>query len=285
MSICPMRRWPFSPPAGATASSIGSLAPMDALITGYPDLAAAIPPAHLEPSALRRHPLPRSTGPGGGPGSLVAVAGGTWVTIVVAHTRDERLHSPADIFANAFLPVPARGLVAGGPDLVRRAPGAGAAGSPSSGWSAIASPTDLTPDRRARRRPRCGSSWTALNRFMERLQANLALMQTFLADAAHQIRTPLATLRAQADLAVEEDDPASLRAYVYKIHRNAALASQVTNQLLSHTMVAIAARSATPRASRSRGAPAAGGAARRGGRSEPADRARPAGARRPGAWS
>ena len=47
-----------------------------------------------------------------------------------------------------------------------------------------------------------------LNRFMERLQAKLDLMQTFLADAAHQIRTPLATLRAQADLAVEEDDPA-----------------------------------------------------------------------------
>ena len=78
----------------------------------------------------------------------------------------------------------------------------------------------------------------ALNHFMQRLQANLQLMQTFLADAAHQIRTPLAALRAQADLAAEEDDPGSLRSYVHKIHRNAALASQVTNQLLSHTMVA-----------------------------------------------
>ena len=78
---------------------------------------------------------------------------------------------------------------------------------------------------------------TALNHFMQRLQANLTLMQTFLADAAHQIRTPLATLRAQADLAVDEDDAASLRSYVFKIHRNAALASTVTNQLLSHTMV------------------------------------------------
>ena len=76
-----------------------------------------------------------------------------------------------------------------------------------------------------------------LNRFMERLQATLGLMQTFLADAAHQIRTPLATLRAQADLAAEEENPATLRSYVHKIHRNAALASQVTNQLLSHTMV------------------------------------------------
>jgi two-component system sensor histidine kinase TctE len=73
---------------------------------------------------------------------------------------------------------------------------------------------------------------------MQRLQTNLRLMQTFLADAAHQIRTPLATLRAQADLAVEEDDGATLRSYVHKIHRNAALASQVTNQLLSHAMVA-----------------------------------------------
>ncbi len=76
-----------------------------------------------------------------------------------------------------------------------------------------------------------------LNRFMERLQATLGLMQGFLADAAHQIRTPLATLRAQADLAVEEADPVALRSYVHKIHRNARLASQVTNQLLSHTMV------------------------------------------------
>ena len=78
----------------------------------------------------------------------------------------------------------------------------------------------------------------AFNQFMQRLQANLTLMQTFLGDAAHQIRTPLATLRAQADLAIEEEDATSLRSYVFKIHRNAALASQVTNQLLSHTMVA-----------------------------------------------
>ena len=104
----------------------------------------------------------------------------------------------------------------------------------------------------------------ALNHFMQRLQANLTLMQTFLADAAHQIRTPLATLRAQADLAVEEEDAATLRSYVYKIHRNAALASQVTNQLLSHTMVAHRGQLARARAGRPGGVAAAGGAARRG---------------------
>ena len=52
---------------------------------------------------------------------------GRWVTVVVAHTRDERRALAAEIFANAFLPVLL--VVAGGrrPDLVRRAPRPGAA--------------------------------------------------------------------------------------------------------------------------------------------------------------
>src|SRR3546814_9154869 len=52
-----------------------------------------------------------------------------------------------------------------------------------------------------------------------------------------QIRTPLASLRVQAQTALDEDDPAVLRSSLERIERNAALASLLTHQLLSHAMV------------------------------------------------
>lgn len=76
-----------------------------------------------------------------------------------------------------------------------------------------------------------------LNRFMQRLRANMDAMQSFIAEAAHQIRTPLASLRVQAQAALDEDDPVVLRQSLERIERNAALASRLTHQLLSHAMV------------------------------------------------
>lgn len=77
----------------------------------------------------------------------------------------------------------------------------------------------------------------AINHFLERLAVNVDQMQTFIADAAHQIRTPLASLRAQIELAADERDPAAAHELVVKAHHNATLASRLTNQLLSHAMV------------------------------------------------
>lgn len=77
----------------------------------------------------------------------------------------------------------------------------------------------------------------SLNRFMQRLRANMDTMQSFIAEAAHQIRTPLASLRVQAQTALDEDDPAVVRRSLERIERNAALASRLTHQLLSHAMV------------------------------------------------
>src|SRR3546814_2697753 len=48
----------------------------------------------------------------------------------------------------------------------------------------------------------------SLNRFMQRLRSNMGTMQSFIADAAHQIRPPLASLRVQAQTALDEDNPA-----------------------------------------------------------------------------
>ena len=111
-----------------------------------------------------------------------------WITVVVAHTRDERRALATEILTNAFLPVLLVVLVAAGLIWfgVRRAL------APLLTIERLVGtrePGDLSPIQApapAEVRQLLGG----LNRFMERLQATLGLMQTFLADAAHQIRTP-----------------------------------------------------------------------------------------------
>lgn len=73
----------------------------------------------------------------------------------------------------------------------------------------------------------------ALNRFMARLAASNETLRAFMGDAAHQMRTPLAALRAQAQLALDEDDPAEQRRSLVTIERNASHMSRLLNQLLS----------------------------------------------------
>ena len=77
----------------------------------------------------------------------------------------------------------------------------------------------------------------ALNHFMERLSSSNETLRAFMADAAHQMRTPLAALRAQAQLALDEDDPQEMRRSLQAIERNATHMSRLLNQLLSDASV------------------------------------------------
>lgn len=77
----------------------------------------------------------------------------------------------------------------------------------------------------------------ALNSFMVRLQTVLDRLTGLVADAAHQIRTPLASLRAQAEVALEETDPGKLHDRIGRIHRNAVHASRLTSQLLDEATI------------------------------------------------
>ncbi|MBL6928210.1 MAG: sensor histidine kinase [Rhodospirillales bacterium] len=98
------------------------------------------------------------------------------------------------------------------------------------------SPTDLKPlEMEVPREVR--PFVAAINHFLERLEVSFDHMQTFIAGAAHQIRTPLSSLRAQIELATDEKDPEVLRDLLNKAHRNATVTSRLTNQLLSHAMV------------------------------------------------
>ncbi len=78
----------------------------------------------------------------------------------------------------------------------------------------------------------------AINRFMGRLQRNQDRNHAFIAEAAHQLRTPLASLQAQAELVADEADPQVLRGRVGRILRNALETTSRINQLLNYATLA-----------------------------------------------
>ena len=70
------------------------------------------------------------------------------------------------------------------------------------------------------------------NELMGRVDESLALQRRFVADAAHQLRTPLAGLKAQAELAQRLDDAGEIRHSLQQICRAADHAAHLANQLL-----------------------------------------------------
>jgi two-component system, OmpR family, sensor histidine kinase TctE len=77
----------------------------------------------------------------------------------------------------------------------------------------------------------------AINIFIARLKARMDLMQQFIADAAHQIRTPLTALNAQIELLSHRlDDPQSQQ-HLSRMQVRTTQLSRFVNQLLSHAMV------------------------------------------------
>ncbi|MNV09999.1 Sensor protein QseC [compost metagenome] len=77
----------------------------------------------------------------------------------------------------------------------------------------------------------------SLDGFMARLSDNLDTLRLFIAEAAHQLRTPLAALHAQMEVALDEDDPAEQRRSLLAVLRNAEKLSRLVNQLLSDASV------------------------------------------------
>lgn len=78
---------------------------------------------------------------------------------------------------------------------------------------------------------------SSLNSFISRLQTSLSRSEDFIAEAAHRVRTPLATVRTQAETTLmrveREDNRASLREMIRAIDES----SRAAGQLLDHAMV------------------------------------------------
>jgi len=74
----------------------------------------------------------------------------------------------------------------------------------------------------------------SVNDLLRRLQDSLATQKRFLADAAHQLKTPLAGLRMQADLAQRENTSTEeLKRSLQQIGRASVRATHTVNQLLA----------------------------------------------------
>ena len=78
----------------------------------------------------------------------------------------------------------------------------------------------------------------AINDLLARLDQSIKAQKHFLADAAHQLKTPLAGLRTQAELAQRQidagqNDPKALKESLQQIARSSQNAAHMVNQLLA----------------------------------------------------
>jgi two-component system sensor histidine kinase TctE len=73
----------------------------------------------------------------------------------------------------------------------------------------------------------------AFNELLDRLGASVNAQKRFIADAAHQLKTPLAGLRTQSELALRERDATELRRSLEQIARGSQRAAHLVSQLLS----------------------------------------------------
>jgi two-component system sensor histidine kinase TctE len=157
------------------------------------------------------------------------------VDVVVGQTMRARRALAAEITRNALVVVGVAGLLmsalaafsirsALGP--LRRVEAALAARSPQE-----LSPLDVPVPREI------GGLVHAMNQFMARIGRQVEATRTLIADASHQIRTPIAALRAQADLAAEETDPARQQAIVARIHERSVNLSRLTDQMLNRALI------------------------------------------------
>jgi two-component system sensor histidine kinase TctE len=73
----------------------------------------------------------------------------------------------------------------------------------------------------------------AVNQLLATVQRNVHQEKRFLSDAAHQLRTPLAGLISQTELALQEQDPVALRERLGKVHAASLRSAHLVHQMLS----------------------------------------------------
>lgn len=211
-------------------------APDGALVTGYETLAASIRAAD---SAAPRFSYETFLGVPVRVCALGRFVSGRaingWVTIVVAQTNEEQERLTAELLQYSLGPALAMMVLAA--VLIWLAVGSALrplndierailANDPAS-LKAL----DLPVPRETRHLV------AALNALIARLTALLSRMQGFLAESAHQIRTPLSNMRAQIDVAIDDQDPAAVQRHLKSLQRSITAASRLANQLLTDTMI------------------------------------------------
>ena len=94
-------------------------------------------------------------------------------------------------------------------------------------------PTDLAPLQLASAPRELWSLATALNTLLAAVQNTVATQKRFIGDAAHQLRTPLAGLKSQTEIALQSTTDPELRARLQRVHDSATRSAHLVNQLLT----------------------------------------------------
>lgn len=73
----------------------------------------------------------------------------------------------------------------------------------------------------------------SLNEMLERLAQTIAIQKRFIADAAHQMKTPLAGMRMQSELALRQTDQKEIHQSLTQLATSSEAATRLVNQLLT----------------------------------------------------
>jgi two-component system sensor histidine kinase TctE len=75
----------------------------------------------------------------------------------------------------------------------------------------------------------------SLNDMLERLSQTIQMQKRFIADAAHQMKTPLAGMRMQSELALRQDKQEEIHKSLLQLAKSSGAATRLVNQLLALT--------------------------------------------------
>lgn len=94
-------------------------------------------------------------------------------------------------------------------------------------------PNDLAPIRLQEAPLELHALAGALNQLLAEVRASVAVQKRFIADAAHQLRTPLAGLKSQTELALHNATDPEMQARLQRVQASAARSAHLVNQLLT----------------------------------------------------
>ncbi len=94
-------------------------------------------------------------------------------------------------------------------------------------------PNDLRPIELDAAPQELRSLAQAINDLLEAVRHTVQGQRRFISDAAHQLRTPLAGLKSQSELALAEAPPGPLTVRLARVHESATRSAHLVNQLLA----------------------------------------------------
>lgn len=205
--------------------------PNGKLISGSANLPPAPPPDADNPTApvlsdamLKHHPIRMA--------SLRLLHGGHPIYIQIAETLNKRARASREILWTIALPQLIIILLA----VLAIRYGVSRCLAPLvhlEAQVAHRSPRDLRPITGDAAPEEVRSLVRAINTLMARLSKVYEVQRRFIADAAHQLRTPLAALKTQVELAVRSDDPAQIQTLLPQLASGIDQSSRLVTQLLA----------------------------------------------------